>query len=174
VTRRRWAFALSGVSLLCLVAAGALAWFLVPRDDAIRDPDAVVVLGGAGPERAELGITLHERYEVPLVLSSSSRRHARERGFPCPPAICIVTDPETTVGEARATVEIAAEHGWDRITVVTTEFHTSRARLLFRQCLGGRVSVVGAELPEDRNTGRRRWVNEVVGAVAGSTVRRAC
>jgi uncharacterized SAM-binding protein YcdF (DUF218 family) len=174
VTRRRWAFALSGVLLLGLVAAGAFGWFLVPRDDALEEPDAVVVLGGAGPERAELGIELHERFDVPLVLSSSSRRYARERGYPCPPAICIVTDPETTVGEARATAELAAENGWDEIAVVTTEFHTSRARLLFRQCLGDRVAVVGAPLPEGRNTGRRRWVNEAAGVLAGSTVLRAC
>jgi uncharacterized SAM-binding protein YcdF (DUF218 family) len=174
VTVRPWVLVLAGVALLGVVAATALVSFLVPRDDPVSAPDAVVVLGGATPERAQLGIELHERFDVPLVVSSSSRRYAREQGYPCPPAICILTDPETTVGEAQATAALAETHGWERVTIVTTEFHTSRARMLFRQCLGDRVSVVGAELPGNRNTGRRRWVNEAVGVLAGSTVARAC
>jgi uncharacterized SAM-binding protein YcdF (DUF218 family) len=156
-----------------LLAISVLIGFLmVPRDDAVGSPDAIVVLGGAGSERAELGIHLHETYGVPLVLSSSAQDFAEDRGYGCPPAICILTDPETTLGEAREISELANERGWNRITVVTTRFHTTRARLLFRQCLGDRVSVVGARAGS--GPGLPRWVNEVGGVVIGSTFDRAC
>jgi uncharacterized SAM-binding protein YcdF (DUF218 family) len=163
------------VSLITLaVVGGTLALWTVARDDPIASPDAVVVLGGAGPERARLGAELHERYGVPLVLSSSARVFGGELGYPCPPAICITTHPETTAGEARGVARLAHKNGWGGVVVVTTDFHTARARLLFRQCLGDRVSVVGAPRPDGDGPGLRRRLNEIAGMVAGSTVRRAC
>jgi uncharacterized SAM-binding protein YcdF (DUF218 family) len=169
---------LARIGVLCLVLIGTVVgvavWSLFPRDDMIDSPDAIVVLGGAGQERADLGIALHERYDVPLVLSSSAQVFGANRGYDCESAICVRSDPETTTGEARAVARLAETYGWDEVVVVTTNFHTARARLLFRQCLGERVSVVGAELEEGRQVGRRRWANEVAGFVAGATVLRAC
>jgi uncharacterized SAM-binding protein YcdF (DUF218 family) len=156
-----------------VATAGAVA-ALIPRDDTVVSPDAVVVLGGAGRERAELGIKLHELHDVPLVLSSSASFFAEELGQACPPATCVVTDPETTIGEAREISRMADERGWERIVVVTTRFHTARARILFRQCLGERVSVVGAEEPGGARVDRGRWVRELGGIVVGSTLDRAC
>jgi uncharacterized SAM-binding protein YcdF (DUF218 family) len=166
---------LTGLLVLGAVIGTALiVWRVTPRDDSLASPDAIVVLGGAGQERADLGIALQERYDVPLVLSSSAQSFAENRGVTCPPEICILTDPETTTGEARAVGRLAETYGWDDVAVVTTDFHTARARLLFRQCLGDRVSVVGAEPAEGRRVGRRRWVNEAAGYIAGATVLRAC
>jgi hypothetical protein len=168
VVHRFAAAMLAGVLAIMVL----LVIVMVPHDDDVGSPDAIIVLGGAGGERAELGIRLHETYGVPLVLSSSAQVFAEDRGYRCPPAICILTEPETTVGEAREISDLANERGWDRITVVTTRFHTTRARLLFRQCLGDRVSVVGARTRS--GPGLRRWVNEVGGVVTGSTFHRAC
>jgi uncharacterized SAM-binding protein YcdF (DUF218 family) len=162
-------------SLIALSVVGvALVRWTAARDDAIASPDAVVVLGGAGPERAQLGGRLHERYEVPLVLSSSAQVFGSELGYDCPPAVCITTDPETTTGEARGVARLAEQYGWDEVVVVTTDFHTARARMLFRQCLGDRVSVVGASRPDGDGPGLDRRLNEVAGMIAGSTVLRAC
>lgn len=158
------------VAATAVVAARAMA----PRDDVVDSPDAVAVLGGAGQERADLGIELRQRYGVPLILSSSAQRFALRRGVDCRTAICIRTDPETTAGEARGIADLANEHGWDEVVVVTTDFHTTRARILFRQCLGDRVRVVGASPEDGRGPGLRRWLNEVGGIVAGTTFRRAC
>jgi uncharacterized SAM-binding protein YcdF (DUF218 family) len=160
--------------LLALGAAVGLARWTAARDDVIGSPDVVIVLGGAGPERAELGAELHERYDVPLVLSSSAQVFGNELGYDCPPAICITTDPETTTGEARGVARLAEQYGWEEVVVVTTDFHTARARMLFQQCLGDRVSVVGASRPEGDGPGLDRRLNEVVGMVAGTTVLRAC
>jgi uncharacterized SAM-binding protein YcdF (DUF218 family) len=153
---------------------GLAVWSLAPRDDPVASPDVIVVLGGAGPERAALGIELSERLDVPLVLSSSAQDFATDRGVSCPPAICIVTDPETTAGEARGVARLADSYGWQQVLVVTTEFHTARARLLFRQCLDDRVAVVGAAREGEEGPRPARWLRELLGLVAGKTVFRAC
>jgi uncharacterized SAM-binding protein YcdF (DUF218 family) len=121
-----------------------------------------------------VGVELRDRYDVPLVLSSSAREQAAQRGIDCPPAICILTDPETTAGEARGLAELADEQGWDRMVVVTARFHTARARMLFRQCFGDSVAVVGAARADGRGPGIPTRTNEFLGLVAGSTVARAC
>jgi uncharacterized SAM-binding protein YcdF (DUF218 family) len=160
--------------LLALGAAVGLARLTAARDDVIGSPDVVVVLGGAGPERAELGAELHERYDVPLVLSSSAQVFGNELGYDCPPAICITTDPETTTGEARGVARLAEQYGWGELVVVTSDFHTARARMLFQQCLDDRVSVVGASPTDGGDRGLRTRLEEVAGLVAGATVLRAC
>jgi uncharacterized SAM-binding protein YcdF (DUF218 family) len=164
-----------GAGALVLVT-GVTTFAMWPRDDIPRDPDAVVVLGGAGPERAQLGIGLRDRYGATLVLSASAIHFARAEGIGCgdPDVLCIFEpEPETTVGEARRVAELADEHGWDHVTVVTTRFHTTRARVLFRQCLGDDVSVAGAVAPGG-GRGLRTYLEETAGTVAGLTFRRAC
>ena len=167
-----------GAAGLALVLSGAAVAALWPRNDVPRDPDAVVVLGGAGYERAELGIELAERYDAVLVLSSSAINFGRERGVACeqyPAVRCLYRpQPATTAGEARAVAALVEESGWDHVTVATSDFHTTRARVLFRQCLGDRVSVVGARPSESWARGLRTYLVEAVGTVAALTTRRAC
>lgn len=165
------------VCALGTVLAGlsvAFAAYLLPRDDLPRDPDVVVVLGGAGSERARLGIELAERYEALLVLSSSAAVFGEEQGRTCAvDAICIEPEPETTRGEAQEIGRLAEQEGWQHVTVATTAFHTSRSRYLFRQCLGDRVSVVGATR-DDEPTTARQLAQEGLGIIAGATFQRAC
>ena len=147
---------------------------LWPRDDTPVDPDAVVVLGGAGSERTELGIELRQRYDAILVLSSSAQSFGEDRGVECGrDALCIDPDPETTIGEARTVARLADDEGWDHVTVATARFHSSRARVLFRQCLGDRVTVVGAPKP-DGPVGVDRYVREAAATLVGMTTHRAC
>ena len=164
--------------LLTLAVLGgglAFAWFMVPRDDVPRDPDAVVVLGGAGEERAQRGIALAARYDAQLVLSSNARFYAAAQGTVCDrDAICFEPVPENTVGEARNVAELAERHGWDHVTVATSDFHTSRTRFLFRQCLGDDVTVVGASREDRPRLVPQLLLREAVGVLAGATVERAC
>jgi uncharacterized SAM-binding protein YcdF (DUF218 family) len=165
---------LVGVAVLAVVAA-AVPTVLVfgPRDDAVGATDAVVVLGGAGKERVDRGIDLVSQLRVPLVLSSSAMYFGWHRGYRCNVnAICLVPVPETTAEEAQAVASLVASEGWDHVTVVTSSHHTARARLLFRQCLGDAISVVGVPRPDGVNLQSR--LREVVGMVAGATLRRAC
>jgi len=160
--------------LLAVAAAISLTTFAMwPRNDVPEEPHAVVVLGGAGLERTELGIALASRHDAELVLSASSVEAGEQLGLTCgDEVICIDPDPVTTAGEARAVAELARERGWDRVTVATSRFHTTRSRTLLRQCLGDRVSVVGTARPDGRSLGVH--VNETLGTMAAFTIRRAC
>ena len=168
-------WALLMVVLLAAYAAVAFAWFMIPTDDVPRDPDAVVVLGGAGGERARLGIELAERYDAQLVLSSNARFFAAAQGAACEQdAICFEPFPANTVGEARNVAELAERHGWQHVTVATSDFHTSRTRFLFRQCLGDRVTVVGASRDDRPRIAPQLLLREAAGVIAGATIERAC
>lgn len=167
---------LMGILLAGLLAFSALLVLVLPRDDVPVDPDVVVVLGGAGGERAELGIELAERFEVPLVLSSSASIFGERQGRDCDlDAICFEPVPATTAGEAQNLALMAERQGWDHVVVATSSFHTSRSRFLFEQCLGDeRVSVVGRTKPGARATNPRLALREAAGIVAGATFARAC
>ena len=169
----------TGWVLFALVAVlavpAALVLYLLPTDDVPLHPDAVVVLGGAGSERARLGIELAERYDAILVLSSSAAVYGERLGRTCSAdALCLEPEPETTRGEAQEIARLADQEGWQHITVATAAFHTSRARFLFRQCLGDRVSVVGALRDGQPPITPRQLVQEGLGIIAGATVQRAC
>ena len=162
--------------VLGLLTAVPVFMVLFPHDDDPRSPDGVVVLGGVGQERADLGIELSKSYDVPLVLSSSATWFAKERGYRCSlgNALCLARPrfAESTGEEARYTAEFVAERGWDHVTVVTSSHHTPRARILFRQCLPDQVSVVGAPRPDGASVGEQ--IREVAGIVAALTIRRGC
>jgi uncharacterized SAM-binding protein YcdF (DUF218 family) len=167
------------LTVLGIIAAGlggAMIVYLLPTDDLPRDPDAVVVLGGAGPERTELGIELAERYDAQLVLSGTSEVYGELRGRTCSlDAICFEPVPGTTRGEAQMVARMADERGWEHVTVATSAFHTSRSRFLFRQCLGAdRVTVVGTVREGAPSTTPRLLLREGLGLLAGATIQRAC
>lgn len=166
--------AVVGLALLGVAVMVALVW---PRDDAPTRTDAVVVLGGGGAERAELGLELRERFGADLVLSSSSRFYAARRGTGCgdPGVTCFEPVPPTTIGEARNVADLADEQGWEHVTVATSSFHTSRSRAVFEQCLGeDGVSVIGAPSPDGPRFVLRRELREAIGLLASWTVSRAC
>jgi len=166
---------LLGIGVALTAFSVAFVRFLLPTDDVPRDPDVVVVLGGAGAERAALGIELAERYDARLMLSSSAAVFGERQGRMCSvDAICIEPIPETTRGEAREIARLAEQEGWDHVTVATSAFHTSRSRLLFRQCLGDRVTVVGAVSERGSRTTPALMLREGLGVIAGATIQRAC
>jgi uncharacterized SAM-binding protein YcdF (DUF218 family) len=162
------------VAVLAAILVGGLAaaW---PRDDEPDGPDAVIVLGGAGRERMELGRALAERYDATLVLSSSAAIFGEQAGVTCGvDALCMDPDPGTTIGEARMTADLAVDRGWNHVTVATSRFHTTRSRVLFRQCLD-EVSVVGTTRPDGTwFPGIDQTVREIAGTLAAFTIEPAC
>jgi uncharacterized SAM-binding protein YcdF (DUF218 family) len=163
--------------LLLVVPLGVVGFLVWPTDDVPADPDAVVVLGGAdGPERAELGVRIAEEHDAVLVLASNARYHAVEHGYRCDDegVRCFEPDPVNTIGEARNVAVIAAANGWEEVAVVTSRWHTSRARVGFRQCVDGEVHVVGTPGDEGAWPPGRREVREALGTLAAHTFRRAC
>jgi uncharacterized protein YfiM (DUF2279 family) len=161
------------VAMIAIAAITILTSFVLrPRDDTPTEPDAVVVLGGVGVERFDLGLALAHELNARLVLSSSATYFAARRGYRCGSVDDCLLDPKSTTEEARAVAELATRQGWEHVTVVSSSHHTTRARVLFRQCLGDHVSVVGA--PRPSGVSFKEWAWEVAGTLAALTVRRAC
>ncbi len=171
--RRTVTMAVLTAVVVGVVAGVTLLW---PRDDEVVAPAAVVVLGGPAAERTALGQALAREHDAVLVLSASAQWFGRQVGLRCgDDAQCIDPVPVTTRGEARTVAELARAQGWERVAVATSDHHTGRARVLFRQCLGDGVSVVGAA----HSAGSwwadaYRYAREAVGVAAAITVQRAC
>jgi hypothetical protein len=144
----------------------------------VRGGTAVVLLDGADGEGVLGGsaaVLELAAAEVPTEERTPSTRRATSCGR-CgrtrPRGLSLVLVPETTAKEAQAVASLVASEGWDHVTVVTSSHHTARARLLFRQCLGDAVSVVGVPRPNGASLQSR--LREVIGMLAGATIRRAC
>lgn len=173
MTRRRWLLVVALGVVAALVVTATVA--LVPRHDEAGDVDAVIVLGGGGIERFELGTAIATRNGVPLVLSAEGIAQGEALGVTCDvEVLCIHPVPVTTAGEAATMRELADEHAWERIAVATSSFHVNRSRMLFRQCFGDRVDVVGAHSPSSGPTAIYRTVRELAGQLAAVTLRPAC
>ena len=150
--RAAWG-ALAGVLLL---GALVLQWHIWNPPIA-EDPhaDAVVVLG-YGYDRVEVGRQLAASGAAPnLVISWSDSMRKRQEGLLPPLAgqwleacdgdygtyrsFCIVPAPNTTVGEAIAFRDLAAEQGWTSVIVVTEVSHLRRALTVFEEDFDGEV-----------------------------------
>ena len=55
--------------------------------------------------------------------------------------ICFTPDEVATIGEAFTVRDIAAQHSWESLTVVTSRYHAFRAHYIFEQCVGDDVDV---------------------------------
>lgn len=170
--RRPMLLVLFGAALLAAIAAIVA---LTPRQGELGEIDALIVLGGGGSERLELGTELARARNVPLVLSAEGIDQGRRAGLTCGlDVVCMDPEPSSTAGEARTMRTLADDHGWDRIGVATSTFHVNRSRLLFRQCFGDQVDVVGADGGGSLSGDAYRYARELVAQIAGLTVRRAC
>ncbi len=170
--------AVVGVLLVAWILATVRLLF-VPSEDDVGKADAVVVLAGSKHERLDRGLELMREGVAPVLVISDgfdprqprANRLCQEGGDGFSVA-CFTPDPDSTRGEARKTAELARKHGWQRVLLVTSRFHVTRARMLFDRCLDADVDAVGVDYP---------WTS-VPTAVAGewvklglsSTVTRGC
>jgi len=119
----------------------------------VDDPapsDAIVVLLGGPESRPARAAELYRAGVAPRVLFCTGTspgaglvgewaliRHTLIAGGVPPSALVIVASPVTsTKQEAEAILPVARGEGMRRITVVTTSFHTARARWIFRRVFG--------------------------------------
>lgn len=139
------------VAVIVLVsAAGVGGYFLFtrPHVDELTRADAIVVLGGERDGRVEYGLKLaREGYADTLVLSDGYDGHYSALESTCSSSsakltvICFTPDPWTTRGEAMFTAELAREHGWTRVIVVSWNFHMVRSRYIFEKCFDGLLTM---------------------------------
>jgi uncharacterized SAM-binding protein YcdF (DUF218 family) len=175
--------------LLLVLAALVAAWlvaclvlFVWPPGEtgAPKHADVVVVLSG-DKRRLEPGLELIRRGVAPvLAISTVGRtRHwvaaeqlctaGRYRGAR---VLCFDAVPYSTQGEARTMRGIVRSHRWRSLVVVTSTFHVTRAKMLFRRCLDIPIYVVGASstwwrLPEE-------WASETGKLLVQLTAQRGC
>jgi uncharacterized SAM-binding protein YcdF (DUF218 family) len=142
--------------------------------------DAIVVLSG-GRERLPPALALVRRGVAPVLAISSVDRtrpwklgHAlcRAGRYESARVVCFQAVPYSTRGEAETVARLARSRGWASIVVVTSQFHTTRAHMLFRRCFPGRLSLVGVgstwwKLPLD-------WASETSKLVYQLTIQRGC
>ena len=145
--RRRAGRGLGAVlGLLLVLLLASLPLFVLPAVDEPEDVrgapvDAVVVLGGGAGERIETALSLLDRLPAPppqLVLlvpyDDPLLTCGTVPGKPDVAVRCIAPDPLSTAGEAAVATELAVAEGWDRMVVVTSDFHVTRSRVLFARC----------------------------------------
>ena len=155
---------LLAAALLLAVLLGAIA---CPRaghyliiDEPLRPADAIIVLAGARAERWLEAVDLYREGLAPAILLSSgivepAETRLRAMGIRYPsyvdvtrdamvqlgiPAAAITAfrDPVDNTGEEAVIAHrLARERGWQRLIVVTSKYHTRRARFAFERELRG-------------------------------------
>ena len=169
------------LAALSLVAFLPYAGRYLVYQDPLEKADAVVVLAGARVQRWLEGADLFREGWAPhIVLSPGIIEDAevRVRGmgirFPTDaelardamlqmniPAAAITTLPgslDNTAQEAAAVHELATARHWSRVIVVTSKYHTRRARFAFVREFGGtNVRILMRPTRYDRSTPERWW-----------------
>jgi len=172
---RRALLALAALVAAWLVLSLVLFVWSPWASSAPAHADVVVVLSG-DKRRLAPALSLFRRGVAPTLAVSSVGRahHWTQAARLCkePHVVCFDAVPYSTRGEARTVARLAAARGWRSVVVVTSRFHVTRARMLFRRCYHGRLAVVPTgstwwRLPEE-------WLSETGKLAVQLTAERGC
>ena len=172
-------------TILLLLLAGAAFFPFAGRylvyEDALQKSDAIVVLAGARVERWLEAVEVYRSGWAPRILISPGRiesaevqLHSMGIRFPSDadlardamvqlevPAAAVETLPgslDNTADEAAAVYALAATRHWSRLIVVTSKYHTRRARFAFvREFAGSNVQILIRGSRYDTATPARWW-----------------
>lgn len=166
-----------GISMLIIVVM-TVRWFLSPHSVDPDRVDAVVVLAGGRGERLDRALELMAKpVSDTLVLSvgngmwSDSEAITQACGDDVQfEVICFAPVPDSTKGEALTFQQLAGEHGWESIALVTSEYHLHRAALRFSRCFDGEILPVAAPA----ETGLGLLTHEWLGTLQARTLDRGC
>ena len=126
-----------------LMRWGANAWIV---EDSFDKADALVVLSDDNfyADRAARAAELFRQGKAPLIVASGRRLRPNagitelmehdltERGVPKDKIVRLVHDADSTREEAEALVPLARQRNWRSLIIVTSNYHTRRARYIFR------------------------------------------
>jgi uncharacterized SAM-binding protein YcdF (DUF218 family) len=167
--RRSWpARIVLGLLVLGLGGCGVL--FGWPPGGTPHEEGPVVVLGGGAGDRFALGRELAAASSPTreLVLSAEARDELEAAGGSCDDegVRCVQPDPATTYGEAVLIGDLAEQQAWPAVTVVTSEFHVTRTRLVFSYCVDVPARVVASDSGLGLGSRVERALREAVATVA--------
>jgi uncharacterized SAM-binding protein YcdF (DUF218 family) len=122
--------------------------------------DVIIELGGPGPRRA-MSYQLAREGRAPVLAISTTEDQlgmswCDESRVPGVTVLCFRPDPFTTRGEARYIAQLAQQHGWDSIILVTSTSQAWRATVRVGRCFDGDVYVATVDLPA------YRWPGEIL------------
>lgn len=176
---RRTSWSARVTLLLLATGVGLLAWLYVwPPTGQPLDDGPVVVLGGGGGERLATALDLlgEPAAERPLVLSEGASSEWERLGRSCREDVvrCFDPQPANTFGEARTFARLAEDRGWRSATVVTSDYHATRARMYFAACVEAEVRVVAADSGWSVTSRVAGAPYELLGTLAGVGNLRDC
>jgi uncharacterized SAM-binding protein YcdF (DUF218 family) len=175
------------IAAVLALAAAALLVFLpfAGRYLVVQEPlehsDAIVVLAGARVERWLEAVDLYRAGWAPRIVLSRGRmedaeRRVHEMGIRFPAEADLVSDAmvqmkvpadailmlpdmlDNTAQEAAATRRLATEFSWSRIIVVTSKYHSRRARYAFeREFRGSPTRILMRATAYDTSVPDRWW-----------------
>jgi len=168
-------FLLLGLLLLTLYLVRgpllrALAdWWVV--DEPLEKAQAIVVLGGdnrMGDRVRHAAELYHTGWAPWVVLTGTSYRtyfnevtlmeqEATNLGIPRERLVVLPQGGQSTLEEALALRSVLAEHNWRKIIVVTSNYHTRRARRIFHAVYRRHGTQVLMSAAPDSNFDTRRW-----------------
>jgi len=150
--RRRLLWA--GLILIALAFAvpmglNALGTALI-ADDPLGSADAILVLAGESREGARVthAVNLYKRGLAPLLVLSGTpmgfrtheadvtQRHAEYLGVPTARILAVKHDSESTREEAGVIVSVLQRKGLKEVILVTSNYHTGRAKRIFQKMAG--------------------------------------
>jgi uncharacterized SAM-binding protein YcdF (DUF218 family) len=122
----------------------AESWII---EDPLEKSDALIVLSDDNfyADRATRAAELFREGDAPLVVASGRRLRPNagiaelmehdliERGVPKDKIIRFAQDGDSTKEEAEALAKLAKSKKWRKVIVVTSNYHTRRARYIFRR-----------------------------------------
>jgi hypothetical protein len=166
-----------------LLLSAAAAWTVVtagliqqPHLDQVVRSDAIVVLGepdAGAMRRAHALLQQGVSAELVLIIPYGPPPDCAD-----PPTgvtvSCVVPDPSTTRGDARAIGRLAQEHHWARIVVITWPTHISRSRALIQRCYPGELIMTDYQLSLPTRTARLQEQLYQSGAYLKATLARDC
>jgi uncharacterized SAM-binding protein YcdF (DUF218 family) len=124
-------------------------------EDPLEQADAILLLSDDNffADRATRASELFRQKLAPVVVASGRRLRPSagiaelmehdliERGVPKERIIRFPHDADNTREEARALAELVAPHNWHSVIVVTSNYHTRRARYIFQRVFPQSVRV---------------------------------
>lgn len=170
---------LLGVYLLRVPLLRAVAYEWVV-DEPLEKAQAIVVLGGDNVQgdRVRHAAELYRQGWAPrVVLSGSSfrtyfneaelmQREATNLGVPPDHLILVRQHATSTLEEALALRPVLAQHNFRKIIVVTSNFHTRRARRIFRSVYQKQGTQVIVSAAPDSDFNPARWWQQREGRAA--------